>query len=206
MSLKTLTSVLELQATLMASPKPLFSVGIQFVRDLNDALDILHRTEAQGAMIVNHNTGFGSGFVTKACASGEDIVFGVSPLPGYDWERVAKRSGVESAESSAHVFNVMLSGGPRADGYATVAGLRDVPAMYVRKSALTKMVKAHAGIVGDGKSVFVADSVHDGVTTPGIAQFVARHGKPVVADIEHPMSVCAPMVFCGRVDGRKYLR
>ena len=205
MGAKTLSSILGIQTTLMCMRHPPFGLEIRFVRDTNDAMNLLHLGGYRAALIVRHNAAFDPEFVLRAHASGESIVFGVSATD-FDWGRVKPDpTSNESTHNKAIVYNVRLSH-PRSTGYANVVGLSDLSVAYVNRTVVDSMAERHPHIVGKNGSAFIVDAVVDGEFVPGLARFMGMHGPGIMADTEHPVTVSTPMAFEGSVGARTYVR
>jgi hypothetical protein len=208
MTLRTLTTVLNIQGLLMGRVEDCFTIEMAVCKTINDALDSLHRDKRfEAAVIVRANAGFAPTFVTRAFDSGKDLVLGPAPLPVVDWDRVKREISAgttEPPEFTGNVYNLQIDP-PGDDEYARVKAVADVSVMFARRTVVDDIAKKFPLIVAD-KSAFALDGVSNGMFVPGIQNFVHMHSKDVWADVASPVVVAAPLQFTGSVGGRARLR
>ena len=212
MSLQCCVSILQTQVIMMTSSDPArqFVADLAFVKDLNEALDKLHRDRSlEAAFIIRHDTGVPGEFVTTAFASGESLVISPAPLPTVDWDRVKKHvlDAGEDMAFSGNVYNVKLGGLPRTDGYARVAGIAALSALFVRRHVVDDIATAHPSVIAEPVSAFAVDTVRDGTYVSALDSFVRACGtKKMWADIKHQANTSGPLEYVGCVGSRRTLR
>jgi hypothetical protein len=176
-SLGFVASMLRLQIELLKVATPI-QVEVVFFGSFDAALTAAKQYDV--ACVLDTFVGFPPELITRALASGHDVVVGVVPLPGMDWERVAKiaRAGDDAEPlSTAGVRYNVTPTAALGNGYWRF----DVDAA---KRAASKTV---AVLTAAGLDAFAAH----GIAAPGAA-----------VDLDAPCSVLAQLGFEGCVGHR----
>ena len=174
-SLGFVASMLRLQIELLKVATPI-QVEVVFFGSADAAL-----TAAKGydvVCVLDTFVGFPPTLITRALASGHDIVVGVVPLPGLDWERVAKiaRAGDDAEPlSTAGVRYNVTPTASLGDGY------------WRFEYDAAKRAKTVAIVTAAGLDAFATH----GIAAPGAA-----------VDLDAPCSVLAQLGFEGCVGHR----
>jgi hypothetical protein len=175
-SLGFVASMLRLQIELLRVTTPI-QVEVVFFGGLDAAVAAAKQYDV--ACLLDTFVGFPPDLITRALGSGHDIVAGVVPLPGLDWERIGKIARAGDAEpeplSCAGVRYNVTPTAALGNGYWRF----DYDA--------TKRAKTVAVVTAAGLDAFAAH----GIKAPGAA-----------VDLDAPCSVLAQLGFEGCVGHR----
>jgi hypothetical protein len=217
MRVQCLTSLSQLLDTLMTTGA--FTVDLAYVKDTNEALDVLHKTETlTAALIVHHDAGFDPRFATRALESGKSLVVCAMPQRAVDWvrvrERIADPDSAEDPRFVGNVYNVKVDndkGDPKVpsgvpSGYAAVAEVLAADVLWVRREAVVGIAARHPEILAEPTSGFCMDTIRAGKLVPALAGFLAMHAGEVWTDLDHQGITTGAMDFAGVVGARDKLR
>jgi hypothetical protein len=211
-ALQAAVSILHLQMQLMNTPQnQSFQADLRFYKSNNEALqDLFVTKDAAGLFVVHWSTGIPGPFAMKAFKSNKEVIIGVHPDGVIDWDRVRNNitSTTESLENTGIQYNVDLESAPDSDGYAKIKRINMLNVMFVKRSVVDAMARAHPKIISKDKknAAFCLDGIYDGTYMTGPERFMRLYGKPMFAETEHGITKLAPQDFTGIVGARSVLR
>lgn len=184
-------------------------LSINFVTDINKALDLFARDKSYDRLILcNTRITASPEFLKAALASPYPFVSAIHPLTSMDWDAVSKKSS--SSEDIAYrglTYNVDLQTASKREGdYVMVSDLILGSAVLKREVVDTILHKYAKDVKGEPEHVFYTTRVVDGKTLTKDANFCRMWGKDIAADVANPVALSGPMAFCGSVGSRSVLR
>lgn len=211
-SLQVITALIRLQEYLhTASAEPCFVVEVAFVKDANEALNMLHRGAGlAGAFIIDRDASVDPDFMVRAFRSGKSCVVCTMPLPHMDWNRVEEKilDPTEEVHLVGAVYNldvdpVTIAEEPESiAGYARVKTIRAADAFFVRRGVLDAIAIKHPAILAEPLSAFYVDGAIDGTFLRGLDRFLGMWGGEIWTDLQFQGATSGPLEFAGCVGER----
>jgi hypothetical protein len=208
LSLACMTSLLRLQQ--LAARRNDVRLDVHMVPTFLDALNAY--VAGEFVVVLDANIGAPPEFVFGILDSKHNVIAGVYPVPGVDWDRVRKIAddplANEPLNHAGNVYNVI----PASAGfqrYIPIAEIKELRALAVRSSVLEKLAGpdiSYAAEDGTTKYLFTHDSVFENKLQNVWQTFARKTGEVIVADIETPCVYNAPAQFAGCVGMRTSLR
>lgn len=208
-SLMCAVSMLRMQMLVMTLPEPMRTL-MHFVRSFDEALNVLHASDAVGAFVVQGSMGFETDFPVTCICNDLSVVACTYPLPRVDWERVKSMPiGGEPPEFWGNSYNVTpLEPVAGKDFVRVDPQTAQLGAVWVAKRVVEDIARRRPDLVSaDGKvASFGAPGVYEGRALNEYQRFLSLYGGEVWTDLQRQATSSGLTEFGGSVGARTVLR
>ena len=185
-------------------------VDVNFFDSVDRAMNVFATSGHDYACFVSSALAFEPSFILDAISSrDQNLVLGVYPLPGIEWEKV-KASGGLNPKLAGTRFNMartsecVVGGGYSRDG--NIADLVSMHAFVCSRRVVDTVMVQHPDIAHADGYLFFADAVYNGVHESPEHRFLRLWGGPAVADMKNVCGNFGSMDFIGSISKRTFIR